>query len=157
MVRKSLFIALTGMLVIVLVYLVLQGRRQEKREQQVPRPVEVVKDSKPTMTRILAPHDLELVEAKTEFSGEGNRTARHHLVIRNTGANAYHSVLIKFSYLGAGDRILETKTQASTESLKPGQVRALDEIVVENLPSGALKATAKIIAADLEPEPAITR
>jgi hypothetical protein len=153
MVRKSLFLGLTGTLVVVLAYLVFQGRRQEKREQRIRRPVEIVKDSKPTLTRILAPQDLEITEAKTELADGATKTARHHLVIRNNGVSTYHSVLIRFSYLGAGDRTLESKTWEATQLLQPGQARSMDEIVVPDLPAATLKTKIGILAADLEPPP----
>jgi len=157
MIRKSLFLGLTGTLVAVLAYLVVHARRQEKHEQQSPRPVEIVKDSTPSLTRILAPQDLEVVEVKTDFAGDTTRTATHHLVIRNKGTSAYTAVLIKLSYFGNGERSLETRTRQVNELLQPGQAHALGEIVISDLPAGVLKARAGVLAADLESGPPLPK
>ena len=152
MVRKTLFIGLTGMLVVVLGYLIFQGRKNEKMlQQEVRRPVEVVKDSKPTLTRVFAPFDLEIVESKTKLSGEAIRTAKHTLVIQNKGNNTYEGVLVKFSYFGSGDKVLESQTRKVSEVFQPGQAREAGEIVVDNLPKETKRSTARILSADLEP------
>ncbi len=140
------------MLVAVLGYLVFQGRKNEKmQQQQIRRPVEVVKDSKPTLTRVFAPFDLEIVESKTALSGEGSRTAKHNLVIQNKGNNTYQGVLVRFSYFGPGDKVLESQTRKVSEVFQPGQARDAGEIVVDNLPKETKRSTARILSADLEP------
>jgi len=150
MMRKSLFMGLTGALVVVLVYLVFRGRHQERQEQQIHRPIEIVRDSKPSPTRILAPQDLEIVEIKTALAGDAAKTARHNLVIRNNGVTTYHSALVRLSYLGPGNRTLETKIWEAKEILQPGQARSFGEIVMAELPAETLRAKAGIIAADVE-------
>src|SRR5512139_3023396 len=111
MARRSLFLGLTGMLVVVLVYLVVQGRKQEKQQQKNPRPVELVQESKPTPIRVMAPPDLQIMEAKMELSGtaaglpnESGLSGKHQIVVRNNGQSVYQSVRFRLTYLSRGDK-----------------------------------------------------
>jgi hypothetical protein len=158
MFRRSLFIGLTLMLAVVLVYLVVMGRRQEKR--QTLRPIEIIRESKPTLTRLLAPEDLEIVESRMEWVGAGIGappggpspiTARHIIVIRNHGRLAYRNILVKLSYFGRREKLLETRAKLLEEPLQPGKSR-ISEITMDNLPTGIVSCPAKIQYADLEPE-----
>ena len=162
MFRRSLFLGLTVMLAAVLVYLVIQGRRQEKVQQTTSRPVEIVRESTPSLTRVLSPEDLDIVESKMELAAASPQadpakpaavTATHQFVLRNNGLAAYHGVGLKLSYLGRGNRVLETRTVPAAELLQPGQARALSELKVEHVPSGTVRCEAKIAYADLEPTP----
>jgi hypothetical protein len=163
MFRKSLFLGLTMMLAAALVYLVIQGRRQEKQRQTTSRPVEIVRESPPSLTRVIAPDDIGIIESKMELGSPGAQagpagsagvTATHHFVIRNNGRTAYHSFVLKLSYIGHQEKVLETRMVPVAEMLQPGQVRSIAEIKVENVPAGATRCIAKIASADLEPAPA---
>lgn len=162
MFRKSLFFGLTLMLAAVLVYLVIQGRRREKLQQSTPRPVEVIRSSPPSLTRVIAPDDLHIVESKMELETPSSQpgqespqvhSARHHIVIRNDGSVAYHSIALRITYVGRANRILDTKTVPVADLLQPGQARSLADVEVENVPAGALKCEVAIAYADLEPTP----
>jgi len=162
MFRKSLFVGLTLMLAAVLVYLVIQGRRQEKQQQATLRPVEIVQESTPSLTRVIGPDDLEIVDLKTEFGPSGEQadpsstttlSAVHRLTIRSNSKIAYHSLGLKLSYFGRGDKLLETRTVPAAEIVQPGQARALGEIREDKIPAGTLKCRAAIAYADLEPLP----
>jgi hypothetical protein len=162
MFRKSLFLGLTIMLAAALAYLVIQGRRQQKVRQTTPHPMEIVRESTPSLTRVLAPDDLEVLEAKMELapsdsspdqSRRTDLTARHQLVIRNSGRTAYHDFGLKLSYFGKGNKLLETRLVPANEIVRPGQARSIGEVKVENLPAQTLKCEAKIAYADLEPAP----
>ena len=160
MFRKSLFLGLTMMLVAVLVYLVIQGRRQEKRQEKTVRPVEIVQESAPSLTRVIGPDDLEILESKTEIGASGAEagqppsvtvSATHRFTIRNNAHVAYHGLGLRLSYLGRGEKTLETRTVPVSDLLQPGQARVLDEIKEADLPAGTLKCRATIAYADLEP------
>ena len=160
MFRKSLFLGLTMMLAAVLAYLVIQGRRQEKQQQTTSRPVEIVRESPPSLTRVIAPADIGIIESKMELGAPGARarqlapagvTATHHFVVGNNGRSAYHSFVLKLFYIGHQEEVLETRMVPVAEVLQPGQARSIAEIKVENVPAGATKCTAKIASADLEP------
>ncbi len=161
MFRKSLFVGLTFMLAVVLVYLVIQGRRQEKH-QATAQPVEVIRNSPPSLTRVLMPGDLDIIESKMELQPSVSQTgqqatpgptATHRIVIRDNGPAAYHRFGLRISYLGRSNKVLETRTVAVAELLQPGQARSVSEIKVENIPAGTLKCEVKIAYADLEPGP----
>ena len=160
MFRKSLFLGLTMMLAAVLVYLVIQGRRQEKQEQTTSRPVEIVRESPPSLTRVIAPDDIGIIESKMELGSPGAKavpavsvgvTATHQFVVRNNGRTAYHSFVLKLSYVGQREKVLQTRMVPVAEGLKPGQERSITDIKVENVPAGASRCMAHIASADLEP------
>ncbi len=160
MFRRSLFLGLTLMLAAVLVFLVIQGRRQEKLRQSTPRTVEVLRQSTPSLTRVIAPDDLDIVESKMELGASGTAknqtqsggvTAIHRVVIRNNGRTAYHSLALQISYLGRGNKMIESRTVPAAELLQPGQARSIVDLKVENVPAGTLKCEVKIAYAELEP------
>ncbi len=159
MFRRSLFIGLTIMLAGVLIYLVIQGRRQERRPEATARPVEVVRSSPPSLTRVIQPADLSVVESRMNLvsspppRGEPAKgvTAVHHIVIRNSGSVAYHDFALRVDYFGKDRRAVETKTVSVSELLQPGQARSIPEFKVENVPAGTLRCEVRIRYADLEP------
>ena len=164
MFRKSLFLGLTVMLAVVLVFLVIKGRRQERLQQSAARPVEVVRESPPSLTRVIDPGDLEIVEARMELGTAppaqqdpetpGGTTATHYIVIRDDGSAAYHDFGLRISYLGKANKVLETRTVKVAELLQPGQARTISDVKVDNVPPKTLKSEVKVAYADLEPLPA---
>ncbi len=157
MVRRSLFLGLTGMLVVVIVYLVVQGRKQERAQQQNPRTVEVIRESRPTLTRVIAPTDLQIVESRVQISSAGSGSsperglsAKHQIVIRNDGKNTYRNPRLRMTYFGHGEKTLDARTKEVDGVVQPGQTQSLNEITIENLPAGAARSTVKILSADLE-------
>jgi hypothetical protein len=162
MFRRSLFLGLTLMLAAVLVYLVIQGKRQEKVKQSTPHPVEIVRESTPSLTRVLSPEGLAIVESKMELVAGNPQadpaepagiTATHRFLLRNSGRAAYHSVGLKLTYFGRGNKVLETRIVPAVEPMQPGQERSISELKVEHVPSGSVRCEAKIAYADLEPAP----
>jgi len=158
MFRKTLFWGLTLMLVAVLVSLVIRSRREEKK--QAPAVVEVVQESKPTATRVLSPLELVIVEAKMELAGvdgkpptkdQSTATAHHQVVVRNDGPAGYSNVQLKLTYLGRGEKILESKTYVVAKPIPPGQTVSLGDISIEGVPAAATHCTARILYADLAP------
>ncbi len=161
MFRKSLFWGLTLMLAAVLVVLVVKGRKAERMQQAASRPVEVVRTSPPSLTRVISPNDLQIVESKMDLEApeaqpgqdapSPGRTARHHLVIRDDGAISYRSFGLKVAYIGRENKVIETRTVPVPELLQPGQARSISEVKVENVPSGTVKCEVKVAYADIEP------
>ena len=120
MFRKSLFLGLMVLLAAVLVALVVQGRRQEKKEASA-RVVEVVKQFKPTATIVIAPQDLEIV-------GSDNPV---RFSIRNNGTVTYSNPEIEVEYLAGDGRVLQNEAVRIEKVIPPGQ-----EILLENAVSG---------------------
>jgi hypothetical protein len=164
MIRRSLFLGLTGMLVVVLGYLVVQGRKQEKRQQQNPRPVELVRESKPTLTRLIAPTDLQIMDAKMEMSNadagaskDGGLSAKHRIIVRNNGQTAYRNIRFRLTYFSRGDKVLGSQTRETKETLQAGQSRSMEVILVESIPTGTAKSAVSILSADLDTPAAGTK
>ena len=162
MFRRSLFLGLTLMLAAVLVYLVVQGRRREKLQQTIPRVVEVVRESTPSLTRVIAPDDIDIVEsgmeletgaAKANPRGLSEVTATHTIVIRDTGRAAYHSLGLQISYIGRANKVLSTRIVPAAELLEPGQARSIEGLKVEHVPAETIKCKVRIAFAELEPAP----
>lgn len=162
MFRKSLFLGLTLMLAAVLAYLVIEGRRQEKRRQEVPKTVEIVRDSPPSLTRVIAPDDLEIVESRMEISeaaeGKGSApagslTAIHTFSIRHKGSTRYHSLALKIAYLNSDGSQIITRVVPVSEAPAPGETRSIAGVKSEGIPVGAVKCEARIAYADLESAP----
>ncbi len=145
------------MLVAVIISLAVSSRREEKK--QAVAATEIVRESRPTATRVLSPQDLKIVEAKMELVGEdgkplkreqGVATARHQIVVRNDGTSEYSGLLLSFTYLGHGDRVLETKTCAVARPVPPGQTESLGSIDIGGVPAAATRCLTKIVYADLK-------
>jgi hypothetical protein len=157
MIRKWLFLGLTLMLAAVVITLLIKGRQEEKNKQEAAlHPVEVVRVSKPSLTRIIGPKEIVVSEQSLDMSpaatssGESSRMQyRHKLVLRNTGRLACRNLRIRIVYYGRGEKVLETTTKEMADTLPPGEQRSL-EFVVEDLPKGAIKADARVLSADLE-------
>ncbi len=160
MVRRSLFLGLTGMLGAVLVYLVVQGRKENKLQQQNVPPSEVIRQSRPSLTRIIAPQDLHIVDSRMELSpagpassGAGSLVDQHRIVIRNEGEIRFRSFRIRVTYLGRGDNVLGTRNHEVREEIQPGGTYSGD-MLIEDVPAGASKSEVKILSADMESPPA---
>jgi hypothetical protein len=120
MFRRSLFLGLMVLLGAVLVSLVVQGRRQEKKEVAT-RVVEVVKQFKPTPTVVIAPLDLQII-------GSDNIV---RFAIRNQGTMTYNNPEVEIVYLTGDGRVLKSEIVKIDKVIPPGQ-----EIPVENAVSG---------------------
>ena len=156
MIRRSLFLGLTLVLVVALVTLIIRGRRLEK--QQIGRIVEVVQKSKPTPTRALSPPDLEIVQSKMQLEREAGRkgplrTARHQIELRNSGSVPYAATQLRFAYLDRGGKVLDTRTHTVAQGILPGAILKVTDIVVSDLPSAVANCRASIDYADFGPAP----
>lgn len=152
MIRKSLFIGLTLVLIAALLALIVQGRKLEK--EQPLRQVEVVQQSKPSATRVLGPQDIEIVRSKMQWEDDSAqtkapRTALHEVEIRNNGSAAYAGIQLRFTYLSGGGKTVETRVHNIVMDIPPGAVLRLDDIKFNNLPPSAKDFRVVIDYADL--------
>lgn len=125
MFRKSLFLGLTLMLGVVLISLIVQGRRQEKK-QAAMRVAEVIKQYKPTATRIIAPRDLEIVSAEV-ISNSVKPPPGCFAVIRNHGHIAYSNAQLELAAVGKDGHVFATGAFVVEKVIPPGA-----EVHVEN-------------------------
>jgi hypothetical protein len=144
MIRKSLFWGLTLVLIVAIVNLVLRGRRLEK--QQSAKAAEVVQQSKPTSTRVLAPQDLEITGSTMQVE---SGSARHSIEIRNKGAVTYNGIRLKFAYLDSKDMVIAEKYYSAARAVAPGASIKLDDIKIDGIPASAARAQVSIRNADL--------
>ncbi len=156
MIRKSMFLGLTLVLVVALVFLVIKGRQAEK--EQAGKPVEIVRKSESTPTRALRPPDLEIVESNMRLQdggpgGNQARTAYHQVSIRNNGQSSYGEIQLKFSYLDRGGKVIDARTYSITQGIQPGATLGVADIAIGNLPAAAAGSRAAIVYADLAPGP----
>ena len=146
------------MLVAVIVSLVIRSRREEKM-QAAATPVEIVRESKATATRVLSPQDLIIIDAKMNLKRRDEMpqekdlstgTAHHEVVVRNDGPVEYRDVQLKLTYLDREHRVLESRTCLVTKPIPPRQAESLGDVVVEDVPVAATDCTARILYGDLK-------
>jgi len=159
MFRKSVFLGMMVLLGAVLVSLVISGRKEEQRKATVP--TEIVKTAKATATRSMAPEDLDVGESKVQLtaasrnqSGAAEPRALCQLVIRNRGRIAYHDLALKLQCLGSSGKQLGQLTQLVPETVQPGQVLTISDVMIDKLPAGTARCTLSVLYANLGPAPA---
>jgi len=158
MIRKTVFWTITFILMLALAYLIIQGRRMEKR--QAARPKEVVREYKPTPTKALAPRDLDIFlqtmtlekESDPSDSSKELRTARHIIRVRNNGKVSYNKIQFLFEYLNQDGEVLETRVCAADRDISPGNILELPDIKIQGLPKDTKHYRAAITCADIGPD-----
>ena len=156
MIRKSLFFGLTLALIVALVTLILQGRRQEKL--QANKKVEVIKESTASPIRVYAPADLEIVRSTVEFGKKSDGTtstlnARHEIEILNRGKMPYREILLAFDYIDMKRKPLTRKTYSLGRTLLPATSLKIPDILVDSLPLSAISFKISVLHADLVEKP----
>jgi hypothetical protein len=156
MIRRSLFFGLTLVLIVALVTLILQGRRQEKL--QANKKVEVIKESTASPIRVYAPSDLEIVRSTVEFGKKSNGTtsaldARHEIEILNRGKVPYREIRLAFEYIDTKGKPLTTKTYSVSRTLLPATSLKVPDIMMDSLPLSAIDFKISILHADLWEKP----
>ncbi len=141
------------MLGVVFVSLVIKARKEERL---ATRYVEPVKESVPTATRVLSPEELRIVDSKMEILDSENKskvkiTARHSLVVQDTGSVGYTGLHLEFYYWGRSGRLLGKKSYSSIAVIPSGKTVALDDISLPDVPQGTMRSTARILSAELLP------
>jgi len=154
MIRKSLFWGLTLVLVVALVSLIIRGRQMEK--QQSARPVEVVRQSQSSPTRVLHPDDLQVVSSTMQF--DNRHAALHEIEIRNNGVVSYSGIQLSFIYLDKSGKVRFTTTHSlGSVAILSGQGYTATNVTIAQVPASATKFQVSIICADmLSPNPATT-
>jgi hypothetical protein len=152
MIRRSLFWGLTLVLAAALVSLIVRGRRLEKEQAQ--QMVEVVRESKATPTRVFAPQDLQIVQARMQLEkdpgGKGRiRTAQHEIEIRNNGSVPYSDIQLEFDYVSHTGKELATRMHLIPQRILPGATLSTTDILVTEIPASTADSKAVIISANL--------
>jgi hypothetical protein len=152
MLRKSLFWGLTLVLAAALTSLMVRSSRLEKRHAGTSE--EVMQESTPTPTRVLAPQDLEIVQQHMRLEKESDgkdqsQTATHAMEILNKGKSPYSSIILTISYMDRSGRVVATKTQSVEKNLMPGAAPKLVDIKITGVPASAASCRMEIVCADM--------
>lgn len=152
--RKYLFYGLTLMLVAIVVFLAIQGRRME--EERMNADTEIVQKFDSTPIRALFPPDIEILEASMTLE-PGDETeqyyiAHHRIEIRNTGNVSYSEIQLKLDYLGAGGEVLASIPYNFKKLIHPGKTFLLADVITENIPVEVTDSIPFVVFADMEPE-----
>jgi hypothetical protein len=154
MFRRSIFLGLMVLLGSVLVYMILGARKQEKRI--VSPPAEIIRQSKPSPTRVLAPPDLQVTESAMEIlpppavSGSvAEVSARHSVTLRNRGSGHYKAFMLRFNYLTSSGSGVESRSRQITLDLPAGGTVRLQDLLTEALPGKVRACSVSVTWADL--------
>jgi hypothetical protein len=137
MFRRSLFLGLTVMLAAVLVSLVIKGRQQEKKvaaDAAASRVTEVVKQYKPTPTRVIAPHDLVVVVETSQPP-----------VVRNIGKIPYTNPELEITF-SRGKKETSTEKLRIEKTIQPGEAIPIG---VPDLPDGTKASRIRVRSAEV--------
>ncbi len=154
MVRRSLFWGLTLLLVAVLVWLIINGRKEESRRASAPS--EVVQTAKLSPTRAVAPSDLEVAEPDAARTNRGDLPDQlGPVAIHNRGSVAYHGTMLRLRCLDSSGKVLDTRTLLVPETIAPGQTITVGPIALEKVPHGTVRYHIGIAFSDVgtAPEP----
>ncbi len=154
MFRRSIFLGLMVLLGSVLAYMVLSARKQEKRISSPP--AEIVRQSKPSATRVLAPPELQVLDSTVEIlppsPGSGPAAeiaARYSVTVRNQGTSRYKGFMLKFECLAASGNSVETRSLQISQELPPGGTVRLQDLLMEGLPVKVRRCSVSLAWADL--------
>ncbi len=156
MLRRTIFLMLIAMLVVAIVWTVVTSTRSRTTPLQPPG--EIVKQSKPTLTRLLRPADLKIEESDLELTlGEAEQakgpktvSAKHRLRIQNNGKVVYRNVMLSFSYMNSSGKSLHTRNRLIPDPVMPGDTTTISGLVMESVPIRATKCALTILYADME-------
>jgi hypothetical protein len=152
MIRKSLFWGLTLLLVVTLISLIIRGRRLEKEQAQ--QTVEVVRESKATPTRVFAPQDLQITQARMQLEKDSSNkekimAVRHEIEIRNSGNIPYSDIQLRFYYVSRTGKELATRTWSIPQKILPSATLSVTDILVTDVPASTADSKVVIVSADL--------
>ncbi|NLV32398.1 MAG: hypothetical protein GXY47_14745 [Acidobacteria bacterium] len=151
MIRRTLFFAITLILVAVLAGLVFRGCQREK--ERTDGMAELTRESPPSPVRVFAPGDLEVVRSDFALKAApgGAAAASHDVEIRNHGTLPYQGFRLEFVYLDARGDTLARETCTQERSLPPGDVLVISGIELAPVPASAVRVEASVLSADLAP------
>jgi hypothetical protein len=139
-------LGLTLMLGAVLVWLIINGRKEEAR--QITGPTEVVKTAGLSATRVVAPTDLEVSESRPPDAARAHTPGP--VEIRNRGKLPYRNIMLQITCLGADGKVLDTRTRLVVETIAPGQSLTLADLALESVPPGTIRFGFSIVYGDLD-------
>ncbi len=152
MLRRSLFWGLTLMLSAVLVWLIINGRKEEARLASAPS--EVVQTAKLSPTRAIAPSDLEVAESNVvRTNREDTPELLGPVAIRNRGHVAYHGTMLRLQCLDSSGKVVDTRTRLAPDTIAPGQSITITDITLEKVPRSTIRYHISIAFSDLGPAP----
>src|ERR1041384_3359794 len=98
MLRRAVFLSLIALVFLVIVWTLIRPYQGTKPPPQTTG--EIVKQSKPSLTRVLRPADLkvtlseiELIDPDSSSKQRRDHRAKHHLVIQNNGGVHYPNIM----------------------------------------------------------------
>jgi hypothetical protein len=140
-------------MVVVLINLILRGRRLEK--QQPVKPTEIIQESVSTPTRVLKPKDLEVVRSKMRLEkkddgGAQSLCAWHEIEVRNKKETSYGKIQLSIDYMDRQGKVLATKTYSADKIIMTGDVLRLADIKIEGLPVQTANCRIAIVYAEIK-------
>ena len=153
--RKPLLLALIVLLALAVAWVVISAQKTPSPSTTPPPPAPRtdVKQTESTLTRVLFPRDLEIVESALVLNAEREGVmARHKVVIRNNGKVSYKNVSLELSYLDRRARIVATRTYVLSAPLRPAETATLPSIEMPNLPPNIPPTNTTVVHADLVPQ-----
>jgi len=157
MFRRAIFLSLTALLALVIVWTLIRPYQGTKPPPQTTG--EIVKQSKPSPTRVLRPADLkvtlseiELIDPDSSSKQRRDHRAKHHLVIQNNGGVAYRNIMLELAYQDSRGKTAKTDTRLLEETVAAGQVVSIPEFVAESVPARTASCIVSIRYADMEPK-----
>ena len=140
------------MLGAVLVWLIVNGRKQEMR--QTAAQSEVVETARLSATRVVGAGDLEIAEPEVKRTRKGKgEEILAPITIRNHGNLPYHNTLLRLQCLDAGGKPVDTRTWHAEETILPGQSITIAEVALDKVPGACTRYRISIAYSDLGPAP----
>lgn len=114
--------------------------------------METVEKSKSTATRVLQPQDLEIVHSQMALEKDAGR-ASHEIEMMNRGNIPYREVGLRLAYLSRSGKVVETRSYAATQTVRPGATLKLTDIRIESLPKSVAGVRISVAYADIGNDP----
>jgi len=155
MFRRGIFYGITLILLVIVIFLLMRGRNDEK-ERRAAHNSEMVKiaSALSSPVRAILPRDLEIVTAETEWTRNSEEkdatTARHNITIRNTGGGAYIGICLRMEYIDEKGLPVEIRTHEVKETVSPGETLRMSDIIINDIPDTAFDFHVTILSADLK-------
>ena len=151
MARKYLFWGLTLVLVAVLVFLIVQGRRLEK--QNAGRQGEIIQNSVPTATRAFSPKDIQILQSDMKLEENADESgkfkiAEHGIELHNSGSVSYGKIELRFDYLDRSRKVLAGRRYSVIQTISPGSTLEL-AVRIDDVPLQTADFRVAVLYADI--------
>jgi hypothetical protein len=156
MIRRSLFLFLTLILIGVIIFFAYKSQR-EAAEPQLPKVAEVTQEAKPSLTRVLYPGDLKVIESGQKASGGVNDPKETippgcAVSFRNEGSVPYCNLQIKLAYWGKSGNSLGTKNFTLKAAIPAGGILDSGGVFAIDTPADTAKCEVAVLSADIGTE-----